>query len=191
MTTALVVIGTSLGGFNALATLLARLPAGLSTPIAVVQHRSAGMDGSLAALLGEQSALRILDAEDKMTLDAGQVYLAPPDYHLLIEGSGMLSLSTDPPVHYARPSIDVLFETAARVFGSRLLGIVMTGASSDGAQGLQAVAARGGEVIVQDPQTAECPVMPQAALAATPSASVCSLDGIAHRIVAFAAGVRT
>ena len=190
MTPALVVIGTSLGGFNALSALLSRLPSSLDAPIAVVQHRAPGMPGSLVALLSEYSALRIFEAEDKMPMAAGHVYLAPPDYHLLIEASGMMSLSTDPPVHYARPSIDVLFETAARVFGPRLLAIVMTGASADGAEGLRAVVARGGDAIVQDPLTAECAVMPQAALSATPTASVCSLDGIADRIVSFAAGAR-
>ena len=184
----LIVMGTSLGGLNALSTILSQLPASLPVPVAVVQHRSPALDDTLARLLGTRSALRVLDAEDKMPLQPGHVYLAPPDYHLLIESVGLMALSTDPHVRSARPSIDVLFESAAQVYGASLVGIVMTGASADGALGLRAIAERGGITIVEDPRSAECAIMPQAALDATPPARVMPLVGIADYVSALADG---
>ena len=190
MKPALIVMGTSLGGLNALSTVLSHLPGGLSVPVAVVQHRSPVVDGALARLLGAQTLLTVEEAEDKMPLLPRHVYLAPPDYHLLIEHTGVMALSTDPHVRSARPSIDVLFESAAHVYGSRVIGIVMTGASVDGADGLRAIADRGGVAIVEDPVSAECAIMPQAALAATPPARVLPLIQIADYVAALADGGR-
>ena len=190
MKPALIVIGTSLGGLNALTTLLSQLPPEFNVPVAIVQHRSPVIDGSLVNLLNARSALRIVDAEDKMPLRPHYAYLAPADYHLLIEAPGVVALSTDAHVRSARPSIDVLFESAAQVYGPSVIGIVMTGASADGAEGLRAIADRGGVAIVEDPASAECAVMPQAAIAATPTATVLSLRQIADYVAALAGGAR-
>jgi two-component system chemotaxis response regulator CheB len=164
----LVVVGTSLGGLNALIVLLASLPKGFPVPIAIAQHRSVSPDGGgLAHLLQEHSRLAVVEADDKMPIEAGTVYLAPADYHLLVEEPGVFALSTDAPVRSARPSIDVLFQTAAEAYGADLLGVLLTGASADGADGLATVKSRGGWAIVEDPATAECRTMPAAGLAAT------------------------
>jgi two-component system, chemotaxis family, protein-glutamate methylesterase/glutaminase len=190
MTPRLIVIGTSLGGLNALTLLLRRLPATLPVPVAVVQHRAGGDDRGLIDLLNLESALKVLDAEDKMPMAAGHVYLAPPDYHLLVEQDGTFSLSTDPPVRSARPSIDVLFESAAQAFGPQAIAVVLTGASADGADGLRCIKEKGGLAIVEDPATAECAIMPAAALAAAPVASVLPLNRIPDYLTALVDGAR-
>lgn len=190
MKPALIVIGTSLGGLNALTAILSRLPASFSLPVVIVQHRGPGADNGLVRLLAEKSTLPVIDAEDKMPLLPQHAYLAPADYHLLIESRGMLALSTDPHVRSARPSIDVLFESAAQAYGGAVIGVVLTGASADGAQGLRTIAARGGVAIVEDPASAECAVMPDAARAATPTATVLSLSRIADYLAALAVGAR-
>jgi two-component system chemotaxis response regulator CheB len=188
MTPQIIVIGTSLGGLNALTVLLRRLPPTLPVPVAIVQHRSGGDDGALVDLLSQDSRVKVLDAEDKMPLVAGHAYLAPPDYHLLVERDGTLSLSTDPPVRSARPSIDVLFESAAHAYGTRAIGVVLTGASADGADGLRCIKEKGGLAVVEDPSTAECAIMPAAALAAAPVASVLPLNRIPDYLAALADG---
>jgi len=190
MTPELIVIGTSLGGLNALTAILTALPLSMGVPLAVVQHRGAAPGAGLATLLARRSALRIVDAEDKMPLQAGTVYLAPPDYHLLVEARGLLALSTDPPVRSARPSIDVLFESAAHVYGRTVVGVVLTGASTDGTDGLRAIRARGGLTVVQDPATAECATMPASALTAAPASVVLPVPGIAAHLAALATEVR-
>jgi two-component system, chemotaxis family, protein-glutamate methylesterase/glutaminase len=190
MTPELIVIGTSLGGLNALTAILADLPASMSLPLAVVQHRGASPDSTLAALLTRRTQRRVVDAEDKMPLEAGTVYLAPPDYHLLVECKGMLALSTDPPVRSARPSIDVLFESAAQVYGRSVVGVVLTGASMDGADGLRAIRTRGGIAVVQEPATAECATMPASALTANPTAAVLPLPQLSAYLTALVAEVR-
>jgi two-component system chemotaxis response regulator CheB len=186
----LIVIGTSLGGLNALSRLLAHFPSAFPVPIAVVQHRGSGGDGQLAMLLAERSRLRIVDAEDKMPLQPGHCYLAPPDYHLLVEEGGTIALSTDPPVRSARPSIDVLFESAAHVYRDATIGVVLTGASADGADGLRAIKDRGGAAVVEDPASAESATMPSAALAATPVAAVLPLARIGDYLIALCEGAR-
>ena len=186
MSVELIVIGTSLGGLSALTAILGKMPRSLGVPVVVVQHRSAGQDGTLASLLGRQSALVVLEAEDKMPLSPGHAYLAPPDYHLLIEARGLMALSTDAPVRSARPSIDVLFESAAHVYRDTVAGVVLTGASADGADGLRAIKNKGGLAVIEDPATAECATMPAAALAATPVAAVLPLHRIADYLTALA-----
>ena len=186
MTVGLIVIGTSLGGLNALTTILSQLPSTLPVPVAIVQHRGIGQDGSLLSLLSRQSSLVVVEAEDKMTLAPGHASLAPADYHLLIEEPGSVALSTDPPVRSARPSIDVLFDSAAHAYRDRVAGVVLTGASADGADGLRTIKSYGGAAIVEDPATAECATMPAAALAATPVAAVLPLHRIADYLVALA-----
>lgn len=187
----LVAIGTSLGGLQALIRLLADLPADLPVPVVVVQHRMVDGNGQgLAALLQDHTRLTVQEAEDKAPLQPATVYLAPADYHLLVEGPGFLALSTDGPVRSARPSIDVLFETAAEAYGSTLLGVLLTGASADGAQGLAAVKDRGGRVIVQDPASAESSTMPAAGISATAVDYVLPLDQIGSYVTSLVEGTR-
>jgi two-component system, chemotaxis family, protein-glutamate methylesterase/glutaminase len=187
----LVAIGASLGGLNALMTLLGDIRPGLPLPIVIVQHRAISPDGhGLAQLLEEHTGLAVVEAEDKMPMRDGVVYLAPADYHLLIEEPGLLALSTDAPVRSARPSIDVLFETAATAYGDKALAVLLTGASADGAAGLAAVKARGGLAIVEDPATAECRTMPAAGLAAAAVDYVLPLPKIGAHLVTLVEGTR-
>lgn len=163
-----IAVGTSFGGLHAITTVLRRMPADLRVPILIVQHRGTESDGGLVAVLQAHTDLKVLEAEDKAPLTAGTVYIAPPDYHLLVEARGVIALSTDAPVRSARPSIDVLFETAADAYGPGVLGVLLTGASADGALGLARIKTLGGRAIVQDPATAECATMPAAGIAAAP-----------------------
>lgn len=178
----LVAIGASWGGLTAIKHVLEPLPAGFAAAVVIAQHRSAGADGRLAELLAAHCALTVAEAEDKQTLDPGIVLLAPPDYHLLVE-PGSVALSVDERVHYSRPSIDVLLQSAADAYGDRAAAVVLTGANADGAKGLARIAARGGTAIVQDPETAVRREMPEAALAATPAAHVLELDRIGSLLV--------
>lgn len=172
----LVAIGASWGGLDAIRRLLRGLPAELGAAVVVAQHRSPdSRPGVYRELLGASTLLRVREADDKDRLTAGTVYVAPPDYHLIVEGD-TLSLSTDAPVLYARPSIDVLLETAAESYRDRCIGVVLTGANDDGARGLARVAELGGVAIVQDPAEAERSEMPRAALAAVPGATVAPVD---------------
>lgn len=164
--TELIVIGTSLGGLAALGEILATLPPGFACPVAVVQHRGPTVDGVLGSLLQRQTTLTVVEPDDKTPIRARHLYVAPADYHLLVEPGASFSLSIDPPVRWARPSIDVLFESAADVYGPALTAVVLTGASTDGAAGVTRVREQGGFAIAQDPATAESPVMPRAAIAA-------------------------
>jgi len=189
----IVAIGTSLGGLNALRTLLSHLPASLPVPVVVVQHRGRNTgDGAddVAAALRRHTRLTIVDAEDKRALLAGHVYLAPADYHLLVE-RGQVALSTDGRVNFARPSIDVLFEAVADAYGPGAIAIVLTGASRDGAAGAAAVAARGGIVLVQDPLTAEGRTLPAAAIEAAnvPRERVLPLGEIAGYVAGLCRGM--
>lgn len=159
-----VVIGVSAGGLKALSTLVPYLPADFPLPVLVVQHVLGGSDSFLSEYLNGLSAVRVKEAEDKEQLERGTVYLAPPDYHMLVEEDGTISLSVDPKVNYSRPSIDVLFESAAFALGPGCIGIVLTGANRDGARGLAKIKNYGGLAIVQSPVTAEFPAMPSAAL---------------------------
>jgi two-component system chemotaxis response regulator CheB len=162
----LVVMGASLGGLEALERVLAELPVDLDVAIAVVQHRRADDGDRLAHLLGNHSALPVSEPEDKEPLLPGRVYLAPADYHLLID-DGCCALSTDERVWFARPAIDVLFESAAESYGARVVSVLMTGSNQDGAEGTRAIKQSGGIAIVEDPITALSPVSPRAALELT------------------------
>jgi two-component system chemotaxis response regulator CheB len=172
----LVAVGVSAGGLMALRTLVSGLPAGFEIPIVVVQHRSRDSE-LLCELLQECSPLEVGEASDKETIAPGRVYVAPPDYHLLVE-PGYFALSTDAPVRFSRPSIDVMFASAADSYGVDAIGIVLTGANSDGARGLRKIVDRGGQAIVQDPATAEVKVMPAQALRAVPEACVLPMEEI-------------
>ena len=159
-------IGTSWGGLDAVSRLLAGLHDDVEQPIVVVQHRSVeSEEGALADLLRYYTRRTVCDPDDKTELEPNHVYLGPPDYHLLVE-NGHVALSTDDLVQYARPSIDVLFDSAADSYGPRAIGIVLTGANQDGASGLAHIKANGGVAIVQDPNTSAKRTMPDAAIAA-------------------------
>jgi two-component system chemotaxis response regulator CheB len=186
----LVAIGASLGGFNAILSVLKPLPANLPVPVLIVQHRGTASDGSLVELLQRHTGLTVVEAEDKAALAPATVFVAPPDYHLLVEAGGSLALSTEGPVRSARPSIDVLFETAADAYGPALLGVLLTGASADGASGLAHLKARGGRAIVQDPATAECATMPAAGIAATAVDYILPLEQIGDYLVSLVEGTR-
>lgn len=162
----LVVMGASLGGLSTLKTILCGLAADFPTPIAIVQHRHRESKISMVKALQLRSALPIREVEDKDTILPGYIYLAPANYHLLVELTHFV-LSVDEPVCYARPSIDVLFESAAESYTNQTIGVILTGANQDGAIGAAAIKAQGGKVIVQEPTTAISPVMPKAALAQT------------------------
>ncbi|HEY9624095.1 MAG TPA: chemotaxis protein CheB [Crinalium sp.] len=178
----LVVIGSSLGGLRALELILPALPNYLPVAMAIAQHRHPYSNGSLLAFLQRHSALPVLEVEDKQPIETGHIYLAPADYHVLVE-KGSFALSTEAPVAYARPSIDVLFETAADAYGKRVIGVILTGASSDGARGLAKIQKHGGFPIVQDPNTAENCLMPNAAIASVSTANVLPLRDIAPFLV--------
>ncbi len=180
---ALVVVGASWGGLGALSKLLAAIPEKFRAPILIVQHRSRHADNLLASLLQDVTRLRVIDVEDKEPLEAGTVYVAPANYHVLVE-DGHLSLTTDPVVRFSRPSIDVTFTSAGDIYRSRTAGVILTGANDDGASGLKHIVSLGGKGIIQDPATAESPVMPQAAVAAVPEAEVLPLTEIGPRLVA-------
>jgi two-component system chemotaxis response regulator CheB len=170
----MIAVGASWGGLKALRAIAHGLPAHFAVPITFVQHRSKD-SGALRELLQDCTSLRVCEVEDKQPIMGGYLYLAPPDYHLLIDGDSF-ALSVDEPVRFARPSIDVFFESVADRFGPEAAGVVLTGANDDGALGLARIAARGGVVIVQDPRTAESPIMPRAALRAVPKARRLSLE---------------
>ena len=178
----LVVIGASFGGLNALTAVIGRLPAGFAGAVAIAQHRGADQPELLAHLPDRRCALPVRDAEDKDPLCPGRAYLAPAEYHLLVE-AGWLALSKEIAVHHSRPAIDPLFESAADAYRDRAIGVVLTGANSDGAAGLAAVGRRGGFTIVQDPDQAQRREMPDAAIAAATPDAIVGLDEIAPLLV--------
>lgn len=181
----LVVVGVSMGGLDALKILLASLPKEFSLPMAIVQHRQREGETSLVELLQTASPLVVEEGEDKSVLEPGHVYLAPRDYHLLIEGDH-LALSLEAPVNHARPAIDVLFETAAEARRDKVIGVILTGEGADGAEGLAAIKHRGGLAIVQDPETATRRAMPDSALAAVTADGVAPLEEIGPLLVRLA-----
>jgi two-component system chemotaxis response regulator CheB len=177
-----VVIGASAGGIDALMVLFAELPATTRASLFVVVHLPPSRPSLLAEIFAARCRLPVCEAIDKDRVEPGTVYFAPPDYHLLVDRGAQIALSADPPVHYSRPAIDVLFESAAELYRDHLLGIVLTGASDDGADGLLAVHAAGGRSWVQDPADAVSAAMPQYAIARCPAAEVLPLPVMAARL---------
>jgi two-component system, chemotaxis family, protein-glutamate methylesterase/glutaminase len=190
MPSQIVAVGTSLGGFEALRTVLGALPPDFPSAVAVVQHRSGEDSDGMLALLAPHITLPIVEVEDKDQIVPGYVYLSPANYHLIAE-RGYFSLSADQPVLYARPSIDVLFESAAESFGERTIGVLLTGMSRDGTAGLARIKERGGVAIVQDPASAEGHTMPQSAIASVAVDRVLPLAEIAPFLVELCAGQRS
>lgn len=185
----LVTIGASAGGVEVLSTLLTALPADFRAAVAIVLHIPPDRDSLLPALFAPRCALPVKEVEDKAPIEAGTVYFAAPDYHMLVEPDGSFALSQDEAVNYSRPSIDLLFESAAVAYRERLLAIVLTGGSADGASGLKTVREMGGRAWVQDPASADAPAMPGFAieragadLVTGPAALARSLAALAHTI---------
>ena len=178
----LIVVGCSLGGMRALEKILSGLPKDFCIPMAVVQHRHRQSNEGLPSFLRRASHMEVVDADDKQWIKPGTVYLAPADYHLLV-AKGEFNLSKDDLVRGSRPSIDVLFETAADAYGPAVIGIVLTGANEDGANGARRIKQRGDTVIAQDPETAEAPTMPRAVIAAGVVDQILRLNDIAPFLV--------
>lgn len=174
-----IVIGASAGGVEALSVLLPALPVSLRASVFIVVHLPRERPSLLADIFAPKCALPVREAEDKMPVESGTVYFAPPDYHLLLDKGPQLALSVDDLVHYSRPSIDVLFDSAADVYGARLMGIILTGANEDGSAGLAAVHRLGGMTIVQEPDSAQVPLMVLSALRRSAPDFVLPLDEIA------------
>jgi len=177
-----IVIGASTGGFKALAKVLAPLPQDFPLPILVVRHQKADSDDYLIKAMNHECQLQVSFANDGELPKSGQVYIAPPDKHLLINHDGTLSLSSNKPVNYSRPCIDLLFDSAARYYRTKLLAVILTGSNSDGAAGAKVVKQHCGQVLVQDPSSAEAPIMPQAALSTINADYIVWLDQIGPKL---------
>lgn len=179
-----VVIGASAGGVTALFTVLGALPAGFAIPVVCVLHLPDDRHSQLAEVLQRRLHRPVCEARDKQPLLAGQIYVAGPGYHLSVEGDLTLSLSQEPPVHFSRPAIDYLFMSAADAYGDGLLGVLLTGANEDGAEGLAYIKHNGGRTVVQDPRDAQVALMPEAALALHQPDHILSLSGIEQLLAA-------
>jgi len=177
----IVVVGASWGALRALRKLLSGLPSTFDLPMILVPHRSRDSEHLLVNLLEDCSQMPVSEVEDKDVIEPGHVYLAPANYHLLVD-DGHFSLSIDEPVRFSRPSIDVSFESVADAYGPRSVGVVLTGANEDGSRGLRRIADRGGLAIVEDPATAESKLMPASALKAVPEALMLPVEGIADHL---------
>lgn len=175
-----VVIGASLGGVEALACILGTLPKDYKPPIIIVQHLSADANDFWLKYIGKNCSLTIKEAEEKEAIKPNMVYVAPANYHLLVEEDRTFSLGAGEKVNFSRPSIDVLFETAADAYGPNLLGVVLTGASVDGSKGVMKIKRRGGMAIAQDPETAEAKLMPSSAIKACTMDCIGSLEKISE-----------
>ena len=173
-----IVIGVSSGGMKAMKIMFSLLPENFSTPIIIVQHINAHSDNQWIKLLNDKSNLPIKEADEKEQIEKGNVYIAPPNYHLLIEKDKTFSLTIDERVNYARPSIDVLFESAAEAYKNKLIGVILTGSNNDGTKGMKRIQECGGLTIVQDPATAESNYMPASVIAAMQVDYVLPLNGI-------------
>jgi two-component system, chemotaxis family, protein-glutamate methylesterase/glutaminase len=175
-----IVIGASAGGVEALGLILPSLPVKFRPSLLIVLHLPRERPSLLVEIYEKRCALPIREADDKEPIEPGTVYFAPPDYHMLVERNRQIALSTDEPVHFSRPSVDVLFESAADVYGNRLLGVILTGANDDGAAGLHAIHRAGGVTVVQQPNSAKVPLMVVSALQRNPADFVLSLPEIAE-----------
>lgn len=176
------VVGASAGGVAALQAIVQALPAGLSVPVLVVLHVPRDRNSRIVEVLAPHCAVPLREAEDKQPIERGTVTFAPPDYHLLVEDRSSVALSIDPPVLYSRPAIDPLFESAAAVFGPRVLALLLTGASSDGSEGVAAVRAAGGRAWLQCPEEAEASMMPASALQHAGADAVLPLELMCRRL---------
>ena len=178
-----IVIGVSSGGMNALKIIFSALPVDFNIPIIIVQHIGVHSDSQWIKLLNEKSPLDIKEADEKEKIEKGKIYIAPPNYHLLIEKDKTFSLTIDERVNFARPSIDVLFESAAEAYKDKLIGIVLTGSNHDGTKGIKRIKECGGLAIIQDPKTAESAYMPKSAIAAIVPDYILSLEALVALLI--------
>ena len=178
-----IVIGVSSGGMNAMKVMFSLLPKEFNTPIIIVQHISSQSENLWIRLLNDKSNIYIKEADEKESIEQGKVYIAPPNYHLLIERDKTFSLTIDERVNYARPSIDVLFESAAEAYKSKLIGVILTGSNNDGTNGLKRIQECGGLAIVQNPETSESAYMPASAIAAIQPDYILSLEDIINLLI--------
>ncbi len=178
-----IVIGVSSGGMTALKFIFSALPSDFSIPIIIVQHINANSDNQWIDLLNKKSNLTIKEADEKEKIVSGTTYIAPANYHLLIENDKTFSLTIDERVNFARPSIDVLFESAADAYKNKLIGIVLTGSNNDGAKGIKRIKELGGMAIIQDPETAESSTMPESAIAVVQPDYILSLEKIVQLLI--------
>ena len=178
-----IVIGVSAGGMSALSTILSCLPDDFALPIIVVQHMDPNSRDYLPDHLDRKCSMQVKEAEDKENIINGVAYIAPPNYHLLLEEDRTFSLSVDDAVNYSRPSIDVMFETAVDVYKEKLVGVILTGANADGSKGLTKIKAMGGLAVVQDPATAHVDYMPKAAIASTKVDHILPLEEISSLLM--------
>jgi len=185
-----IVMGVSAGGVNALKFIFSALPAGFSLPIIIVQHISPHSDNEWINLLNDKSILTIKEADEKEKIDPGKVYIAPSNYHLMIESDKTLSLTIDERVNFARPSIDLLFESAAEAYKDKLIGIVLTGSNNDGSKGVKRIQECGGLTIIQDPKTSESSTMPASAIAAIEPDYILSLGKIVKLLIKIARPIK-
>ena len=178
-----IVVGVSSGGLNAMKIMFSLLPREFSIPIVIVQHIGAQSENIWVQLLKDKCKLEIKEADEKEIIEIGKIYIAPPNYHLLIEQDKTFTLTVDERVNYARPSIDVLFETAAEAYQNRLVGIVLTGSNNDGSKGLKRIKEYGGLTIVQQPDTAESSFMPASAIATVQPDYILPLEAIINLLI--------
>lgn len=178
-----IVVGVSSGGMNAMKVMFSLLPKDFNTPVIIVQHIGAHSDSQWIKLLNDKSNLPIKEADEKENIENGKVYIAPPNYHLLIEKDRTFSLTIDERVNYSRPSIDVLFESAAEAYKNKLIGVILTGSNNDGSNGIKRVKECGGLAIIQNPETAESAFMPKSAIAAIKPDYVLPLEGITELLI--------
>jgi two-component system chemotaxis response regulator CheB len=178
-----IVIGVSSGGLNAMKVMFSCLPKEFNTPIIIVQHIGSQSENLWISLLNDKSNLYIKEADEKESIENGKVYIAPPNYHLLIERDKTFSLTIDERVNYARPSIDVLFESAAEAYKSKLIGVILTGSNNDGTNGMKRIKEYGGLTIVQDPATAESSYMPASAIAVVQMDYILTLENIIKLLI--------
>jgi two-component system chemotaxis response regulator CheB len=178
-----IVIGVSSGGMNAMKVMFSLIPKEFNTPIIIVQHISSQSENLWIRLLNDKSNLYIKEADEKESIEHGKVYIAPPNYHLLIERNKTFSLTVDERVNFARPSIDVLFESAAEAYKNKLIGVILTGSNNDGTNGLKRIKEYGGLTIVQDPATAESNYMPASAIAAMQMDYILTLENIIKLLI--------
>ena len=178
-----IVIGVSSGGMNALKFIFSTLPVGFLVPIIVVQHVSSRSDNEWITILNGISNLTVKEADEKENIESGNVYIAPANYHLMIEKDKTFSLTIDERVNFARPSIDVLFESAAEAYKNKLIGVILTGSNNDGAKGIKRIKECGGLAIIQDPETAESSTMPASAIAEIEADHILSLEKIIELLI--------
>ena len=178
-----IVIGVSSGGMNAMKIIFSQLPKEFNIPIIIVQHIGSNSENMWIKLLNDKSNIELKEADEKEKIEKGKVYVAPANYHLLIERNKTFTLTIDERVNYARPSIDVLFETAAEAYKNKLIGVVLTGSNNDGTLGLKRIKECGGLTIVQDPDTAESYFMPASAIASIKPDHILPLEEIVKLLI--------